>query len=140
MQLVTHTQPFYGSLDLVRDNPGEPEPEKNNLYTYLITTYPCETLCCYHITTTLFSGLFSRTTWVSRHQRGKPLWILMKQEMIGGNGISWTICKSFAPRSRQMILPVPHHSVFNFVQAGCPSCRPTNSVTALKTMLYVIIT
>jgi len=30
-----------------------------------------------------------------------------------GNGISWTIiCKSFAPRSRQITMPVPHHSVF----------------------------
>ena len=26
--------------------------------------------------------------------------------------------------------PAPHHSVF--LQAGCPSCRPTNSVKALK--------
>jgi len=24
----THTQPFYGSLDFVRDNPGEPVPEE----------------------------------------------------------------------------------------------------------------
>jgi len=35
-----------------------------------------------------FNGLFSRTTWVSRHQSGKPLWILMKQEMMGGSDIS----------------------------------------------------
>ena len=27
-------------------------------------------------------------------------------------------------------MPVPHHSVF--LQAGCPSCHPTNSVKALK--------
>jgi len=25
----------------------------------------------------------------------------MKQEVMGWHGISWTICKSFAPRSRQ---------------------------------------
>jgi len=31
--------------------------------------------------------------------------------MVGGSGISWTICKSFAPRFRQMATPVPHHSV-----------------------------
>jgi len=36
----------------------------------------------------------------------------MKQEMIGGSGISWTICKSFAPCSRQLTMPAPHHSVF----------------------------
>ena len=48
---------------------------------------------------------------------------------MSGNGISWTICKS-APRSRQITMPAPHRSVF--LQAGCPSCRPTNSVKALK--------
>jgi len=26
---------------------------------------------------------FSRTIWVSRHQKGKPLWILLEQEMMG---------------------------------------------------------
>jgi len=31
----------------------------------------------------LFNSFFPRTTWVSWHQKGKPLWILMKQEMIG---------------------------------------------------------
>jgi len=30
----------------------------------------------------------------------------------GGSGISWTICKSFAPCFRQLTTPVPHHSVF----------------------------
>jgi len=37
-------------------------------------------------TTTLphpFNGLFFRTTWVSRHQKGKPFWILLEQEMMG---------------------------------------------------------
>ena len=47
---------------------------------------------------------------------------------MSGSGISWAICKS-APRSRQITMPVPHHSVF--LQDGCPSCRPTNSVKAL---------
>ena len=26
---------------------------------------------------------FSRITWVSRHQKGKPFWILLVQEMMG---------------------------------------------------------
>jgi len=30
-------------------------------------------------------------------------------------------------------MPAPHHSIF--LQAGCPSCRPTNSVKALKAKL-----
>ena len=49
---------------------------------------------------------------------------------MSGSGISWAICKS-APCSRQITTPAPHRSVF--LQAGCPSCRPTNSVKALKT-------
>jgi len=32
---LLHTQPFYGSLDFVRDNPGEPVPEKN-IHTGLV--------------------------------------------------------------------------------------------------------
>ena len=59
----------------------------------------------------------------------KPIWILLKQETVSGIGISWAICKS-APRSRQTTTPAPHRSVF--LQAGCPSCHPTNSVKALK--------
>jgi len=59
----------------------------------------------------------------------KLIWILLKQETVSGSGISWAICKS-APRSRQITTPAPHHSVF--LQTGCPSCRPTNSVKALK--------
>jgi len=30
----------------------------------------------------LFNSLFSRTTWISRHQKGKPFWILLEQEMM----------------------------------------------------------
>ena len=72
-----------------------------------------------------FNGPFSGTTQVSRYQKV----ILLKQETVSGRGISWAVSKS-APRSRQITMPAPHHSVF--LQAGCPSCRPTNSVKALK--------
>jgi len=61
-------------------------------------------------------------------RRVKLIWILLKQETVSGVGISWAICKS-APSSRQITVPAPHHSVFTH---GCPSCRPTNSVKALK--------
>jgi len=30
-----------------------------------------------------FNGLFSRTTWVSQHQKGKRFWISLVQEMMG---------------------------------------------------------
>jgi len=41
----------------------------------------------------------------------KPIWILLKQETVHGNGIHWAICKS-APCSRQITTPAPHRSVF----------------------------
>ena len=59
--------------------------------------------------TALFPGL---PGWAST-RKVKPIWILLKQETVSGSGISWAvgICKS-APRSRQMTMPAPHHSVF----------------------------
>jgi len=35
MNTHTHTQPFYGSLDFVRDNPGEPVPEEAFTHSHL---------------------------------------------------------------------------------------------------------
>ena len=54
---------------------------------------------------------------------------MLKQETVSGSGISWAMCKS-APRSRQITMPAPQP--LSFLQAGCPSCHPTNSVKALK--------
>ena len=61
----------------------------------------------------------------------KPIWILLKQETVRGSGISWTICKS-AP----CIQTDNHTSTppLSFLQAGCPSCHPTNSIKALKAL------
>jgi len=56
---------------------------------------------------------------------------------VSGSSISWAICK-YAPRSRQITTPAHHHSVF--LQAGCPSCRPTNSVRALKAEIIELMT
>ena len=68
-------------------------------------------------------------SWTTRVSRYQNHLILLKQETVSGSGISWAMCKS-APRPRQITMPAPHHSVF--LQAGCLSCRPTNSVKALK--------
>jgi len=38
---------------------------------------------------------------------------------------------------QQITTPAPHHSV---LQAGCPSCRPTNSVKALKAFKALMAT
>jgi len=74
--------------------------------------------CCYDYYYYYYYYYYIRLTaffviiWVSRHHKGKPFWILLKQEMMGGSGIRWIICKSVAPHSRQITTPVPHHSVF----------------------------
>jgi len=44
--------------------------------------------------------LFFRDYTGETYQKGKPIWILLKQETVSGSGISWAICKS-APRSKQ---------------------------------------
>ena len=82
--------------------------------------------------TALFPGL---PGWAGT-RNVKPIWILLKQEIVSGSGISWAICKS-APRSRQN-----NHastSPLSFLQAGYPSCRPTNSVKALKAQILATI-
>jgi len=76
-----------------------------------------------------FKGPLSGTTRVSRYQKGKPIWILQKQKTVSGSGISWATCKSVL-RLRQIATPAP--PPLSFLQAGCPSCRPTNSVKALN--------
>ena len=74
-----------------------------------------------------FNGLLSKTTWVGRYQKDKPkFWILLKQRRSGDSGISWTICKPFAPGSRQKTMPEPHHSAF-YRPDALPAAQPTAS-------------
>jgi len=71
---------------------------------------------------------FCPGTRVSRYQKGK-----INVDVIEARDIEWQwyqlgnmqICSS----PRQITTPAPQHS---FLRAGCPSCRPTNSVKALK--------
>jgi len=82
-----------------------------------------------------FNGLFSWTTWVSRYQKGKPIWILLEQETMSGSGISWAICKS-APRSRQITMPVPHHCFFT---GRMPFLPPKQQRQSTEGYLYCLI-
>jgi len=85
-----------------------------------------------------FNSLFSRTTWVSRCQRGKTSLGLNEARgdgVLGCCGISWTICKQSAPRCRQITTPTVQHLITQVLQAGCSSWRPTNCVNARKAEL-----
>jgi len=66
----------------------------------------------------LFPGL---PGWAGT-RKVKPIWILLEQEKVGGSG-------------RQITMPAS--SPLSFLHAGCPSCRPTNSVKALKAIIVL---
>jgi len=75
---------------------------------------------------------FSSTTSVNWHQKGKPFWIFLRQEIMGQQ---WhqldhmqIICTSLQTDNHASTSPL------NFFQAGCPSCHPTNSIKALKAL------
>ena len=74
--------------------------------------------------TALFPGL---PGWAGT-RKVKPIWILLKQETASGSGISWAYVSLHLAPDRQPC----QHLTTQFLQAGCPSCRPTNSVKALK--------
>ena len=76
-----------------------------------------------------YNGLFSRTTWVSRYKKGKT-----KLYFTEARESEWQwhqlghmqVCTSFQTDNHACTSPL------RFLQARCPSCRPTNSVKALK--------
>ena len=76
-------------------------------------------------THTRFTALFPGLPGWAGTRKIKPIWILLKQEIVSGSGISWTICKS-APRSRQITMPATHHSVF-YRPDALPAAQPTAS-------------
>jgi len=75
-----------------------------------------------------FNGPFSGTTQVSRHQKGKT-------------NLDFTEARDGEWKWHQLgnmqvciLLQTDNHTStqpLSFLQAGCPSCRPTNSVKAL---------
>ena len=85
--------------------------------------------CYTHTHTHTFSGLFSGSTWVSRYQKGKT-----SLDFTEARDSEWQwhqlghmqVCTSLQTDNHTSTPPL------SFLQAGCPSCRPTNSVKALK--------
>ena len=91
----------------------------------MLQTHPSYT----HTHTHLFNGPFSGTTWVSRYQKGKT-----NLDFTEARDSEWQwhqlghmqVCMSLQTDSHASIPPL------SFLQAGCPSCHPTNSIKALK--------
>ena len=49
-----------------------------------------------------------------------------------GSGISWTVCKQSAPRSRQITTPTPHHSILTgrmLFLTPSEQCQSTEGIT-----------
>jgi len=75
------------------------------------------------------NGPFSGTTQVSRYQKGKT-----NLDFTEAKDSEWQwhqpghmqVCTSLQAGNHASTPPI------NFLQAGCPSCCPTNSVKALK--------
>jgi len=82
-----------------------------------------------HLQTHPINGHFSGITWVSRYQKGKT-----NQDFTEARDSEWQwhqlghmqVCTSLQTDNHASTPPL------SFLQAGCPSCRPTNSVKAPK--------
>ena len=76
-----------------------------------------------------FNGPFSGTTQVSRYQKGKT-----NLDFIEARDSEWQ-WHQLGHVQVCILLQTDNHASnppLSFLQAGCPSCRPTNSVKALK--------
>ena len=88
-----------------------------------------------HRDTHPFNGPFAETTRVSRYQKGKT-----KLDFTEARDSEWQwhrlghmqVCTSLQTDNHASTPPL------SFLQSGCPSCRPTNSVKALKDNLLHI--
>ena len=86
-----------------------------------------------HTHTQPFNGPLSGTTWVSQYQKGQT-----NLDFTEARDSEWQghqlghiqVCMSLQTDNHAGTPPL------TFLQAGCPSCHPTNSVRALKEILY----
>jgi len=87
----------------------------------------------FHWHTRPFNGPFSRTTRVSRYQKGKT-----NLDFTEARDSEWQWHQLGHMQVCTLLQTDNHASTppLRFLQAGCPSCRPTNSVKALKANFY----
>ena len=84
---------------------------------------------CPHTHTHQFNGHFSGTTQVSRYQKGKT-----NLDFTEARDSEWHWHQLGHMQVSTSLQTDNHASTppLSFLQAGCPSCRPTNSIKALK--------
>ena len=81
-----------------------------------------------------FNGTLFGTTQVSRYQKGKTNLDFSEARVSEWQWHQLGRMQVRTSLQSDITTPATHHS--SFLQSGCPSCRPTNSVTALKAMNY----
>jgi len=88
-----------------------------------------------HTHTHPFNGPFSRTTRVNRYQKGKT-----NLDFTESRDSEWQ-WRQLGHMQVCILLQTDNHAstppLKFFLQAGCHSCRPTNSVKALKALQYI---
>jgi len=102
------------------------EQWKISIYTWITHTHT-------HTHTQTFNSPLSGTIWVSRYQKGKPIWILLKQETVSGSSISWVICKS-APHSREI---TTQHPTSQFFTGWVPFLPPNQQRQSTEGHLHI---
>ena len=81
-----------------------------------------------HTHTHPFNGPFPGLPWSAGTRKVRPIWIILKQD----SERQWhqlghmQVCTLLQADNHSSTAPL------SFLQTGCPSCRPTNSVKALK--------
>jgi len=120
-----------GGVSFHRDSCTERET-KTHLQNHTYALFPTRSLVSFRRHTHPFNGPLSGTTRVSRYQKGKT-----NLDFTEARYSEWQwhplghmqVCISLQTDNHASTPPL------NFLQAGCPSCRPTNSVKALVALV-----
>jgi len=129
---VEHTEPLSMSFGVwtqvgPRNQRSQTPPGKDAILGGLLPAH------CVHTHTHPFNGHFSGTTQVSWYQKGKT-----NMDFTEARDSEWQwhhlghmqVCTLLQTDNHASNPPV------SFLQAGCPSCRPTNSIKALT--IYIL--
>jgi len=102
-----------------------------NCFLFLLTVTMCTILLLLHYYIH-FTAFFPGQPGLEGTRNVNHSGFYWSKKRWGGSGISWTMCKSIAPRSRQITTPAPHHSVFTARIPFLPpnqQCQSTEAIT-----------
>ena len=108
------------------------------VYLHIGTNIRTRAVTHTHTHTHTFNGHFSRTTWVSKYQKGKTnldfteaRYSEWQWHQLGHIQVSTSLQSNNHASTHQPLL--------SFSRAGCPSCHSTNDVKALHALLFCYI-